>query len=72
MIQDKQRQEEIDLSAPTPKAVHHGDYSAHTPPGADTTETEVEVESGIDGVGSVDLLTLLTAYLEEDLQPALR
>eukprot|EP00598_Pedospumella_elongata_P013936 CAMPEP_0185012262 /NCGR_PEP_ID=MMETSP1098-20130426/98211_1 /TAXON_ID=89044 /ORGANISM="Spumella elongata, Strain CCAP 955/1" /LENGTH=699 /DNA_ID=CAMNT_0027541317 /DNA_START=430 /DNA_END=2529 /DNA_ORIENTATION=- len=72
---EKQKQEEIDLTAATPKAVHHSSpysdgSSAHSTPVMAYAESELEVSGGIEGVTSVDLLTLLTAYLEEDLQAA--
>ena len=73
--QEKQKQEEIDLTAATPKAVHHSSpysdgSSAHSTPIMAYAESDLEVSGGIEGVTSVDLLTLLTAYLEEDLQSA--
>lgn len=68
-------EEEIDLSAPTPKAVHHSSrmlnsrsedsaQSQHSAAGDNDRDTPLFIE----GVGSADLLALLTAYLEEDLQ----
>jgi len=68
-------EEEIDLSAPTPKAVHHSArmlnsrsedsaQSQHSGAG----DSEAEHPAHIEGVGCTDLLALLTAYLEEDLR----
>ncbi len=63
------------MTTATPKAVHHSspysDHSSlHSTPSAGNAETDLEVSGGIEGVSSVDLLTLLTAYLEEDLLAA--
>ena len=74
--------EEISLTAPTPKAVHTSQpaASAHITGGGKLggrplpavppvpSMLELAVVAPVPGVGSLDLLTLLTAYLEEDLR----
>lgn len=62
------------MSAPTPKAFHHSSRALNSR-SEDSAQSQNSAASDadadncthIDGVGSADLLALLTAYLEADL-----
>lgn len=67
--------EDVSLTAPTPKATHgsklnvaHGATAGHGPVDASLLALEHSVAPLVPGLGSLDLLTLLTAYLEDDLR----
>jgi len=61
----------IDLTAPTPKATHTSPSTSSTRGNQSRSSTggaEDRVSAQVPGLGSVDLITLLSAYLEDDLQ----
>jgi hypothetical protein len=70
-----QRADDVSLTAPTPKAAHGsraavaGAATAGSGPvDASLAALEHSAAPLVPGVGSLDLLTLLTAYLEDDLR----